>query len=166
MLSVDAERSIIKVGVDLTTYAGQLGKDIDLWVQAFTQDVFNQVQSGGARAEFPGTPIDTGFARANWQGGIGGVTPAPAISAEAAKADPGAGRAAAARRQADNAELVRSQMKAGLTIELANNAPYIAALEDGWSQQAPEGMVKVVVLNAQSLASENAEFLIGRRTTA
>jgi len=40
----------------------------------------------------------------------------------------------------------------GDIVYLANNLPYAQRLEDGWSQQAPEGMVKLTVQRFQQIA--------------
>lgn len=155
MISVDAARSIIQVDLDLTKYAKDLEGKLDLFVQGVVSTLFNEVQEK--------TPVDTGFARANWQGGLAGLLATPAISAAAAKKDPAAGRAAAARRRKENEDVVRQVAKAGVVLELSNNASYIAALEDGWSQKAPEGMVKTTLLNAQQTVDEVAAHVLTMR---
>jgi hypothetical protein len=67
------------------------------------------------------TPVDTGRARANWQVTIG----SQATMSKATAASAG--------------------FKAGDTIYLTNNLPYIRKLEEGSSQQAPAGMVALTV---------------------
>ena len=156
MISVDAQRSIVQVDLDLTRYAQDLVGKVDLFVQGVVSALFNEVQER--------TPVDTGFARASWQGGLFGLTPTPAIEAAAAKANPGAGQAAAAQRKTENQQAVLQVAKAGVVLELANNASYIAALEDGWSAKAPEGMVKVTLLNAQQTAEEVAAHVMTMRS--
>jgi len=155
MISVDAERSIIQVDVNLTKHVKDLEGKLDLFVQGVVSTLFNEVQER--------TPVDTGFARANWQGGLFGLIPTPAISASAAKANPEAGRAAAQRRQQENQATVVQVARAGAVLELSNNAEYIQALEDGWSQKAPEGMVKVTLLNAQQTVDEVAAHVMTMR---
>jgi hypothetical protein len=80
------------------------------------------------------TPVDTGRARANWQVAIG--TPA----AGTVEIDDKSGNATVSKATAKSAGF-----KAGDTIYLANNLPYIRRLEDGYSQQAPAGMVTLTV---------------------
>lgn len=83
------------------------------------------------------TPVDTGHARANWQAQIG----APA-RAEVAGVDPnGQATAAAAVGVAADWDPNRDG-----SVFLSNNLPYIGPLEEGWSQQAPAGMVRLTVL--------------------
>lgn len=130
MISVDAARSTMQVNLDLTRHAQDLAGKIDLLVRGVVSALFNEIQER--------TPVDTGFARANWYGGIGAEGTLDA-----------SGTAAAA--------------KAGAVIVIVNNAPYIGALEDGWSQQAPEGMVKVTLLNAPQTVEEVAAHVMTMR---
>lgn len=48
-------------------------------------------------------------------------------------------------------------VQVGVTIFLINNLPYSERLEDGWSKQAPFGMVKVTVADFDGLVSDIAE---------
>jgi hypothetical protein len=80
------------------------------------------------------TPVDTGRARANWQVTIG--TPA----AGTIEIDDTNGGATMSKATAASAGF-----KAGDTIYLTNNLPYIRRLEEGSSQQAPAGMVALTV---------------------
>jgi hypothetical protein len=80
------------------------------------------------------TPVDTGRARANWQVSIG-TRPSGTV-----EIDDKSGNATVSQATAKSAGF-----KAGDTIYLANNLPYIRRLEDGYSQQAPAGMVTLTV---------------------
>lgn len=91
-------------------------KDIDkAWRGAVAQAFTQVIQK---------TPVDTGAARASWligfsnTGGIG------------------------TRRLAVTPTDIP---KVGSDYLLYSNLPYIERLEDGWSQQAPVGMVKITV---------------------
>lgn len=75
------------------------------------------------------TPVDTGRARGNWQT----TNNAPA-QGETKGLDPSGARALARLE----AEIVRFDK----TIYLSNNLPYAGALEYGYSDQAPAGMVR------------------------
>lgn len=79
------------------------------------------------------TPVDTGRAKANWVPGIGSVSTKTTgdINAEAALG-------------AINQAL--QTWKPGQTIYITNSLPYIKRLEDGWSKQAPAGMVRLTVV--------------------
>lgn len=74
------------------------------------------------------TPVDTGRARGNWQTSVG----APA-SGELERSG-----SSSALAEVDE----KTPPGAGQITYLSNNLPYIMALEEGSSKQAPEGMVK------------------------
>jgi len=75
------------------------------------------------------TPVDKGRARGGWTTSVG----APAASPD--RLDPSGGSAVA--------EVVEKTPEgAGQVTYLSNDLPYIMALEEGSSKQAPEGMVK------------------------
>lgn len=83
------------------------------------------------------TPVDTGRARANWQATIG----APASG------EVNAVGAQAAIAQAESA----AAQAPGQVFWLVNNLPYINRLEfEGWSRQAPAGMLRVSVAEFQA----------------
>jgi len=84
-----------------------------------------------------GTPVDTGRARGNWFTTIG--NPSSAVDA--------GGSAGKAMGQLNAAV---AQLKLGDTIWMANNLPYINRLENGWSKQAPAGMVAINVARFKS----------------
>ncbi len=75
------------------------------------------------------TPVDKGRARGGWTTSVS----APAASPE--RLDPSGGSAVS--------EVVEKTPEgAGQVTYLSNDLPYIMALEEGSSKQAPEGMVK------------------------
>lgn len=90
------------------------------------------------------TPVDTGRAKANWVPGIGQVntTTTGEINADAALA---------------NINQALQNWKPGLTIWLCNSLPYIKRLEDGWSKQAPAGMVRLTVVEWKDSVRRAAE---------
>lgn len=77
------------------------------------------------------SPVDTGRFRSNWQCGIGVrnavISDAPGSDSKGRTAEVLAGWAP------------------GQTIWLTNSLPYSLRLENGWSQQAPGGMVRLTV---------------------
>lgn len=74
------------------------------------------------------TPVDTGRARANWL---------PSLNVPRSdKKEPG---------QKESVDSVLSAYKVTDTIYLTNNLPYIERLNEGSSQQAPEGFVEAAV---------------------
>ncbi len=152
---------------ELTQWQEQVREKADLLPQAVAQTVFNEVSSGGKYG--PGTPVDTGFARSSWDGGVGAIPNNPAA---------GSPEEAEARTLAAIATA-----KAGDTIYLSNNAPYIKRLEYGFvgedslgryyvgfgpksvngrSWQAPNGFVRLVLAQAQAVVDEVGAFLSGR----
>ena len=87
------------------------------------------------------SPVDTGRFRGNWQPAIGS---APSGTIEAT--DPSGNMVIA------KVSGVVAGMQAGDVIYMANNLPYAQRLEDGWSQQAPAGMVRLTVQRFQPIA--------------
>ena len=103
--------------------------------QKITLDVFNNV--------IRLSPVDTGRFRGNWQPSIG----AP-VAGELEMLDPTGGTVTA-----KVSGFVES-VEAGDVIYLVNNLPYAQRLEDGSSQQAPNGMVKLTVQRFQPIADK------------
>lgn len=103
--------------------------------------IFRKITIDLDRRVVLGTPVDTGRARGNWFATIG--TPSAAVN-DAARDKSGGGAIAAATSTAMSAEL-------GTTVWLTNNLPYILMLENGSSQQAPEGMAD---RNVQAVAAK------------
>lgn len=97
------------------------------------------------------TPVLTGFARASWYAGLSLSSPHP-------------------EQPPDRESLVLSgtvlpppyasmllfvkNMEVGRVLYIMNNASYIKDLEDGSSQKAPQGMVKVTMGNVDQLANK------------
>lgn len=94
------------------------------------------------------TPVDTGRARANWQISLG----SPAIS-QLANEDPGGGGTIAA------GTAKASQATTENIVFLSNNLPYIVALDNGSSPQAPAGFVEASVRAAIQSVLSNARLL-------
>ena len=89
------------------------------------------------------SPVDTGRFRGNWQVAIGSV---PSGTLEL---DDKTGTATVSK-----ADLKLVGAKAGDTIYLANNLPYAVRLEEGYSQQAPAGMVALTVQEFAAIVDE------------
>ena len=87
------------------------------------------------------TPVDSGRARGNWQTAIGSV---PSGTVEATDQS---GNTVIAKVAG-----VTTGMQPGDVIYMANSLPYIQRLEDGYSQQAPAGMVRLTVQRWQPIA--------------
>ena len=89
------------------------------------------------------TPVDTARAKGNWQCTVG----SPATD-EIDRLDKSGSTVMA--------EVKQNVPKAGNVVWLANNVPYIRALEYGHSKQAPEGMVRIAVAEFGSIFSTNS----------
>lgn len=87
------------------------------------------------------TPVDTGFARSNWQVGVG-VTNESLLAAGRSYLD----------IQADAINVLASLPPFSVTY-VFNNAPYIGFLEEGSSAQAPQGMLAVSVNEVEVLGA-------------
>ena len=77
------------------------------------------------------SPVDTGRFKSNWQCGLGNAN---ADTSAAANSD-ALGRTTT----------VIAGYKPGQTIWLTNHLPYAKRLENGWSKQAPAGMVRLTL---------------------
>lgn len=86
------------------------------------------------------SPVDTGRFRANWQVAIG-AAPEGTLELEDKTG-------AATISKADAAV---AGLNGGETTYLVNNLPYAERLEDGYSGQAPAGMVRLTVQQYASL---------------
>lgn len=80
------------------------------------------------------TPVDTGRARANWRAGVG--APERDIDEDLDASDI---QVVAKTQEAE----IESSFGAGRRGFVTNALPYIPPLEDGSSDQAPQGMIKV-----------------------
>ncbi len=145
--------------VRLSGWQQVLGEDADLFVQGFAQAVANEVQVGGQFS--PGTPIDTGYARASWDAGVNAEPEAPEPLEAGIRQDGVPTYAPGITQERILRALLTA--KAGDTIVLVNTAPYARRLEFGWSQQAPQGMVRLTLAHAQDIANRIGEALLARR---
>lgn len=110
-------------------------KRVTLAVRKIALDVFERI--------ILKSPVDTGRFRGNWQVQIGSI---PAGTLEI---NDKSGQVTLAKAQAEVLGV-----KAGDTIYLINNLPYARRLEYGWSNQAPEGMVRTTVAEYQPIVDK------------
>lgn len=120
---------------DIAGFAAKTERKMDLAVRKIALELFSRV--------ILKTPVDKGRARANWQVAIGG---APNGTLEL---EDKSGTATISAVTASAAGL-----RAGDVIFLVNNLPYIQRLEDGYSGQAPAGMVGLTVQEFQRIAEQ------------
>jgi len=93
------------------------------------------------------TPVDTGWARANWVPKVGGQPPQNAVGS------PGAGGVPAAQgaSQAGISSVLAYRLPRG-RVYVTNNVSYIEALNDGHSSQEPAGFVQRALRKAVQAA--------------
>jgi hypothetical protein len=99
----------------------------------------------------PGTPVDTGNARGHWYASLGDTDPGPR--------NPDANMAADAGLAVAHMAAVTAGAKLGDVINYVNDAPYIEALNNGHSDQAPAGMTDAVVASWDQLVEVEAARL-------
>lgn len=77
------------------------------------------------------TPVDTGNARANWRVAVNSIDTAysPGLSGDSH----------------DTSAITNFRL--GDYVAISNSTPYIGPLENGYSQQAPGGMVSVTLVD-------------------
>lgn len=92
------------------------------------------------------TPVDTGWARANWVPSIG--TPASSVAGSPDSVSTSA-------QQTGIATALQFKLGAGV-LYVSNAVPYIQRLNDGWSKQAPLGFVEFCI--DQALQEVQAKF--------
>ena len=86
------------------------------------------------------SPVLTGRFRANWNCSIGSMDK----STSAATDKEGSGAIGRVR-----AEVTKYTLD-GRSIYLANSLPYAERLENGWSDQAPQGMVRLSIIETNN----------------
>lgn len=128
-----------KFQLDLSRFAETAGDRAEIAIRKIALDLFTAIVRR--------TPVDTGRARSSWTLGI---DKAITTVAPKSKAKTGAGTATK-RALAHTAKL--SKYRIGQSIFIVNNLEYIVFLEDGTSDQAPFGMVKVAIADIQTAIS-------------
>jgi hypothetical protein len=116
---------------DIARFATKVGISLDAAHSKICLDLF--------RSLVMKSPVDTGRFRGNWQIGVGAVN--LDMSSEVDKAG---GRVLA------NGTMTLLSVKAGGIIYLTNSLPYAIRLEYGSSQQAPQGMVRITMVEHRS----------------
>jgi len=102
----------------------QLKTRVAAEMKAVVTELYNEV--------VPGTPVRTGFCRANWNVSVG----EPDYTVDGVR-DPNASYPTPSAQIPDNPELQ--------PMFVSNGVPYVGLLEDGSSTQAPSGWVQVAV---------------------
>lgn len=98
-------------------------------------------------ASYWATPAPKGYVggrfRGNWQLGIGSIP-----AGETGRVDTGGGATVSA--------IIAGvpEDAAGRVFYLANNVPYSQRIEDGWSRQAPQGLVSLTAIQFQDFVNK------------
>ena len=108
--------------LDLSRFVAKAKGNTDLVVRKVCLDSLTRVVMQ--------TPVDTGRARGNWMCGIGGIP-----IGDVGDVDRGGGKTI------ERISTVVDGAKTGTVVYLTNTLPYIMALEQGSSKQAPAGML-------------------------
>ncbi len=124
--------------------AGLIKEELNRAARAIALDILSRIMVL--------SPVDTGRFRGNWQIDI----QSPAMEA-LERLD----RAGQATVMTEAQKLLAYRL--GQTITMRNNVPYSVRLEYGWSAQAPAGMVRVTLSEAQQIADKVAAGLRARR---
>ena len=133
-----AQQQLFSFDRDLKAFAKQMDITYVTVVKDIGLDLFRRIVQK--------TPADTGRARASWTIAI--ARPDRTVAGEGQHPEFQSGAAGAATQKANS---VLASMKAGdyRPVWISNNLPYIEALEDGHSRQAPNGMVALSIAETQ-----------------
>lgn len=107
---------------DLQAFADKAKGKMDTVVRKVTIEVGNSLVMM--------SPVDTGRFRGNWQHGVDVPNPLTTLATDKI------GTPTMARLQS-------SAVGAGTVQYITNSLPYAVRLENGWSKQAPQGMVRI-----------------------
>lgn len=98
------------------------------------------------------SPVDTGRFRGNWYPSVG--SPSATMSLEGF--DKGGGTTIQRTRDFINGQTPFH------AFYLTNNLPYAWPLEEGWSQQAPQGMVRTTIAEFNSVVRQETQRIRSR----
>lgn len=118
--------------------AEKTGRTLDEMVQKISERLFENIVRR--------TPVDTGWARANWIPSIG--------SPDDSVPESSPGRDENIDDPLPRISLEVASGKAGDIFFLTNSVPYILSLEYGHSAQAPNGMVRVSIEEVRAFYQE------------
>ena len=96
------------------------------------------------------TPVDTGWARANWVPSVSNRSRRPAQSFTG-RTPSASVQAAAAKQAAGQVQVAGYKLERG-RVFVSNNVKYINRLNDGSSRQAPSGFVQRAIRKAVTMA--------------
>jgi len=108
-------------------------------VKALTLDILANLRRDPGEG---GTPVDTGWARANWLPSL-----ASPVNSPAGEPTPSGVLTAGAAQQAGVGAVLGYKLPSG-PVYVTNNVSYITRLNDGSSKQAPAGFVQKAIQEA------------------
>lgn len=120
-----------------------LERFLDQVIKKITLDIVANLKSAPNTGY--GTPVDTGWARANWVPNIGARRDGTAGTRAQAEA---AATASTAEQDAGVAKVAISYTTKQGPVHITNNVPYILKLNEGTSRQAPRGFVQNAIVKA------------------
>jgi hypothetical protein len=128
--------------LSMKAFAEKFGQNADAAIRTICLDLLKDIVLN--------TPVDSGRARANWQCSIN----TPVSGRISFSADSGSGITAPKESAASADAILRgtaiSAQASGNVFWISNNLPYIYRLEfEGWSKQAPNGMVRLAIDRAK-----------------
>lgn len=119
---------------------------LSMQVEGNAEQAVKDCAKAVTRTVINATPVDTGRARSNWTAELdqafSRLFPAH-VPGE--KGSTGEANAEAAINQANDA-IDRFDINANRSVHISNSLPYIGALNDGHSKQAPAGFVEEAVM--------------------
>jgi len=128
---------------------GSLGKKltkIGVIIDKRSTDILRKTALVVDQVVITGTPVKSGRARSGWDVAIG-VEPNTVPSSEPVSAEAGTAEALSQGRR-----VIEGYRSGQPGIYISNGLPYIQALEDGSSGQAPAGMVDQAALAGREFA--------------
>lgn len=131
----------------LEKYKVQVRENVDRLLRAVIFECIENVVVGGEYS--PGTPVDTGFARAAWWVSLDGQGGPPQLP----QGEPGTHYDTIL----EDLLIDLVDFKAGSFVRLNNNTVYIIPLEYGHSQQAPVGMVRLTSYAVHAMVEKHKQ---------
>jgi hypothetical protein len=151
-MSARGEKNVERFTVDMRHVRVRALSRLDEAFRHTVMRLTEQVIAGGEYS--PGTPVLTGFARNSWSVGIN----APGADRQPSARPLGEELVPVEVTSLDEAQLAIAGAKIteGDAVYLTSNCVYMRKLEYGHSQQAPQGMVRLAMQNAQRIADDVA----------
>lgn len=130
-----------KKGTPLPTQVRVVVSALEQFTESFIKKITLDIVANLSRAPSEGgTPVDTGWARANWLASVAQPITEPSGTPESVATAEG-------DQQAGLGKVLAYRLTAG-PVFISNNVPYITRLNDGHSAQASPGFVQRAIQEA------------------